>query len=67
MKSKLALKDAAVHYAVAAIFTIASYGLLHLVYGKMGISFIEWVLILLTAFTIAYIPMLIRLFRRKSS
>ena len=66
MKGKLALKRIAVSYAMAVIFTIASYGLLGLAYGRMSVSFFEWVLILLTAFTIAYIPMFFRLFRRKS-
>lgn len=67
MKRELLLKNLAVYYAKAAIFTVASYGLLLLVYGRIGISFFEWVLILLAAFTVGYIPSFIRLLRRKSN
>ena len=67
MKSKLILKGVAVYYAKAAVFTIASYGLLRLVYGRTGISFIEWALILLAAFTVGYMPLFVGLLRGKSS
>lgn len=67
MKSKLILKSIAVYYAKAAAFAIASYGLLRLVYGHTGISFIEWALIVLTAFTVGYIPILVGLLRGKGS
>ena len=59
------LKSVAMYYAKAAVFMIASYGLLLLIYGQTRLSFFEWVLILLAAFTIAYIPTFIRLLRRK--
>lgn len=55
------------YYAKAAVFTIASYGLLRLVYGHTGISFIEWALILLAAFTVGYMPLYVGLLRGKSS
>lgn len=66
MKRELLLKSVAVYYAKSAVFTVASYGLLLLVYGRTGISFFEWVLILLAAFTIGYIPSFIRLLRGKN-
>ena len=65
MKRNVVMKSVAMYYAKAAVFMIASYGLLLLIYGKTKLSFFEWVLILLAAFTIAYIPVLIRLLRRK--
>lgn len=67
MKSKAALKTIATYYVKAVAFTIASYGLLLLVYGRIGISFFEWTGILLVAFTIGYIPSFIRLFRGKEA
>lgn len=65
--SKPILKGVTVYYAKAAVFTIASYGLLRLVYGHTGISFIEWMLILLAASTVGYIPIFVGLLRGKSS
>jgi len=67
MKREVILKSAAIYYAKAAVFTVASYGLLLLIYGRTGISFFEWVLILLAAFTIGYIPTFIRLLRGKEA
>ena len=67
MKIKLILKGVAVYYAKTAVFTIVSYGLLRLVYGHTWISFIEWALILLAAFTVGYIPLFVGLLRGKSS
>ena len=67
MKREVILKSAAIYYSKAAVFTVASYGLLLLIYGRTGISFFEWVLILLAAFTIGYIPTFIRLLRGKEA
>ncbi|WP_229979020.1 hypothetical protein [Stenotrophomonas lactitubi] len=67
MKGKLILKGVTVYCAKAAVFTIASYGFLRLVYGHTGISFIEWTLILLAASTVGYIPIFVGLLRGKSS
>lgn len=67
MKGKLTLKGVTVYYAKAAVFTITSYGLLRLVYGYTGISFIEWTLILLAASTVGYIPIFVSLLRGRSS
>ncbi|MFN4160431.1 MAG: hypothetical protein ACK4FW_00360 [Stenotrophomonas sp.] len=65
MKREVFLKSVAIYYAKAAVFTVASYGLLLLIYGRTKISFFEWVLILLAAFTVGYIPTFIRLLRGK--
>lgn len=65
--SKPILKGVTVYYAKAIIFVIASYGLLRFVYGHTGISFIEWALILLAAFTVGYITLFVGLLRGKSS
>lgn len=67
MKRKFILKGVAAYYAKAAVFTIASYGLLRLVFGNTGVSFIEWALILLAAFTVGYIPVFVGLLRGKIS
>jgi len=66
MKRGLILKSVAAYYAKAAAFTIASYMLLLLVYGRTGVSFFEWVLILLAAFTVGYIPSFIQLLRGRN-
>jgi hypothetical protein len=63
----MALKGVAIYYAKAAVFTVASYGLLLLIYGQTGISFFEWTLILLGAFTVGYIPNFVRLLRGKDA
>lgn len=65
--SKPILKGITVYYAKTAVFTVASYGLLRLVYGHTGISFIEWTLALLAAFAVGYIPIFVGLLRGKSS
>lgn len=65
MRCEVILKGIAIYYAKAAIFAVASYGLLLLIYGRTGISFFEWIIILLMAFTIGYIPVFVRLLTNK--
>lgn len=65
MKREVVLKNIAIYYAKAAAFTVASYGLLILIYERTGISFLEWTLILLVAFKIGYIPTFVRLLQGK--
>lgn len=65
MKLEVVLRSVAIYYTKAAVFTVASYGLLLLIFGQMRLSFFEWVLILLAAFTVGYIPNFIRLLRGK--
>lgn len=62
-RNKTALKSVAVYYVQAVVLIVASYGLLLAIYGRARISFVEWTLILLLAFTIGYIPNFVRLFR----
>lgn len=45
------------------LFTLASYGLVRLIYGPLKISLLSWALIMVAAFMIAYTPMLFRVFR----
>lgn len=61
MKREVVLQSVAIYYAKAMVFTVISYGLLLLIYGRTKISFFDWVLILLAAFTVGYIPTFIRL------
>lgn len=49
-------KIAFIHCVKVSLFTVASYGLLFLIYGETRISFIGWAAVLFAAFTIEYIP-----------
>ena len=57
------LKSIAVYYAQVSVFILASYGLIYVIYGRIGISFLEWTLILMLAFTLGFIPNLVRFLR----
>jgi hypothetical protein len=54
-----------IYVCQAALFAVLSYGLLLLIYGRVGISFFMWALITLVAFTISYVPTLLRMVRSK--
>lgn len=64
MKRYSILKKIAIYYLMATVFMIASYVLLRMVYGAVNVSIFEWALIIFSAFTIGYVPVLIRLLRR---
>ncbi|KAF1708878.1 hypothetical protein CSC70_12310 [Pseudoxanthomonas kalamensis DSM 18571] len=49
-----------IYYAQVAVFVVASYGLIRLLYGRTELSFLEWALILFIAFTLIYLPILVR-------
>lgn len=55
----------AVYYAQVVAFIIVSYGLILLLYGRTKLSFLEWALIILVAFTIGYIPYLFLFLRAR--
>lgn len=63
MNLKSALKSLFVYYVKAVIFAAVMYGLLLVLYGPVRFSFFEWLVIIVLAFTVGYIPDFIRLFR----
>lgn len=65
MLRRSTLAVVAIYYCAALIFTILSYGLLRLVYGRIEISFLEWIVIMFLAFTIGFIPNWMKMFRKK--
>lgn len=56
-------KSVVIYYAQVVAFIVASYGLIFLLYGRTKLSFLEWALILLVAFTVGYLPYFVRLIR----
>lgn len=67
MKLSIVLRAVFIYYVKAVAFAAFSYGLLLLIYGQTKMSFFSWVLILLVAFTIGYIPSFVRLLRGNGS
>lgn len=63
IRSKRIARSVAIYYAQVAVFIVVSYGLILLVYGRTKLSFLEWALILLVAFTVGYLPYFFRLLR----
>lgn len=62
-EQKRILKRLLIYYCQTVAFAVLSYGLMLLIYGRIGISFLAWVLIVFIGFTVAFIPTLFRLFR----
>lgn len=56
MRKNSALYSIIIYYTMAAVFSVCSYGLLLLIYGEIRLSFLEWALIMLVAFTFGYLP-----------
>lgn len=54
------VRDAVVHYLKALIFAVGGYLLIIAIYGGTRLSFFVWAAIVFLAFTIAYIPVLVR-------
>lgn len=57
---KYIVRSIAVYYAQVVAFIFASYGLIFVLYGKTKLSFWEWAAILLVAFTVGYVPNIVR-------
>jgi len=57
------IKLVCIYYLQVAVFAIASFGLIFLLYGRAGISILQWLVIVFITFTIGYIPVIIRLLR----
>lgn len=65
MKREVVLKNMAIYYVKTMVFAVGSYWLVLLIYGRTKITFFEWVVVILVAFTIGYIPNFIKLLREK--
>lgn len=65
MKREVVLKNMAIYYVKTMVFAVGSYWLVLLIYGRTKITFVEWVVVILVAFTIGYIPYFIKLLRGK--
>lgn len=65
MKREVVLKNMAIYYVKAMVFAVGSYWLVLLIYGRTKITFFEWAVVILVAFTIGYIPYFIKLLREK--
>lgn len=62
---KSVLRDAGIYYLKAGAFSIVIYLLLIAIYGGTRISFLWLAVAVLFAFTVAYIPHLIKVIRTK--
>lgn len=58
--TKQRLRDAAIYYVKAFAFAIGSYLLMMVIYGGSRLSFFAWTSVIFLAFTIAYIPYVVR-------
>ena len=58
--AKKFLIDAGIYYLKAVAFSLVIYLLLFAVYGGVRISLLAWSVVVLLAFTIAYIPFFVR-------
>lgn len=56
-------RSIAIYYSQVAAFIVASYGLIFILYGRTKLSFLEWAIILLVAFTVGYLPHFVRMLR----
>ncbi len=54
------VKHLLIYYCKAAVFSVLSYILIYAVYGGVGISILSWAMVVMVAFTFAYIPLLIK-------
>jgi len=61
------LKKLLIYYCQTAVFAVLSYGLILLIYGRIGVSFLAWILIIFVGFTVAYIPTLFRSLRNRGT
>jgi len=57
------LRDVGIYYSKAVLFALASYLLLFVVYGGVNMPLLGWSIVVVAAFTVAYIPFLVRSFR----